>query len=388
MPWEKRTVEESRKTFVEEYLEGIESMSALCRKHGISRPTGYKWVERYKNGDSLSDLSRAPRTHPFKTPPEIEAKILDLRGEHPGTGARKLEHILRRRGVDVPCVSTINAILKRNGYITQEASQAAQRYRRFEASKPNGIWQADFKGNFVMQDSKRCYPLNILDDNSRFCLCSAAQDNERYEDTAANFRRTFQEYGLPRALLCDNGNPWGTSQSVGYTRFEVWLLDLDILPMHGRSLHPQTQGKQERFNGSLKREKLNFVGEIADLAHAQAILDDYRSFYNNERPHEALGMETPATRYQPSLRPFPDAISPWTYDTDSVFRVKSSGYLSFRGQGCFLSEAFGGLDIAIVPAEDQQDCLDLVYRNFRVARFDLQQRCIVSRKPRRINRTA
>lgn len=386
MPWEKRTVEESRITFVREYLEGVEGMSELCRKHGISRPTGYKWVERYESGSGVSDLSRAPRTHPLKTSPEIEAHILSLRKEHPGTGARKLERILRRRGVEVPCASTINAILKRNGCISLEASQAAQHYRRFEASKPNSMWQADFKGNFAMRDGKRCYPLNILDDNSRFCLCSAAQDNERYEDTVNNFRRTFREYGIPRALLCDNGNPWGTSQSVGYTRFEVWLLDLDILPIHGRSLHPQTQGKQERFNGSLKREKLKFITDIADLAHAQTILDEYRNFYNHERPHEALNMAVPAERYVQSSRRFPESVSDWLYDSNSVSRVKSSGYVTFLGQGCFLSEAFSGQMIAIVPSDSQQDCLDLVYRNFRVARFDLRDRCVVSRKPCRLNR--
>lgn len=385
MPWEKRTVEESRKTFVNEYLEGIESLSALCRKHGISRPTGYKWIARHESAGNLSDLSRAPRTHPLKTSPEVEAQILALRAEHPGTGARKLERILQRCGVDVPCASTINAILKRNGCITPEASQAAQHYRRFEASEPNSLWQADFKGNFPLNDGNRCYPLNILDDNSRFCLCSVAQNNERYEDTAVNFRHTFEEYGLPHALLCDNGNPWGTSQSVGYTRFEVWLLNLDILPIHGRALHPQTQGKQERFNGSLKREKLNFCHDIADLTHAQTILDEYRNFYNNERPHEALDMAVPAEKYSPSPRPFPDYILDWSYDSTSVFRVKSSGYVSFSGQGCFLSEAFGDLDIAIVPTEDQPDCLDLVYRNFRIARFDLRERCIVSRKPHRLN---
>lgn len=386
MPWEKRTVEESRKTFVNEYLEGIESMSSLCRKYGISRPTGYKWLARYESGDSLSDLSSAPRTHPMKTSAEIEALILAIRAEHPGTGARKLEHILRRRGMDAPCASTINAILKRNGRISPEASQAAQHYQRFEASKPNSMWQADFKGNFPLGDGQRCYPLNILDDNSRFCLCSVAQSNERLEDTVANFRRTFMEYGLPGTLLCDNGNPWGTSQSVGYTRFEVWLLDLDILPIHGRALHPQTQGKQERFNGSLKREKLNFIQNIPDLAHAQTILDEYRDFYNNERPHEALDMAVPAEKYAPSDRAFPVSIPDWSYDADSVCKVKSSGYVAFQGQGCFLSEAFASRAIAVVPADDQPDCLDLLYRNFRVARFDLRERCVVSRKPRRLTR--
>ena len=387
MPWERKTVEDSRIAFVREYLEGIESMSALCRKYEISRPTGYKWVERYTETSDVRDLSRAPKTHPLKTDPEIEAQILALRKEHPGTGAKKLRRILLNRGLKMPCTSTVNAILKRNDCITVEATLAAQHYRRFEASEPNNLWQADFKGNFAMLNGSRCYPLNILDDHTRFCLCSAAQDNERLEDTMANFTRIFKQYGLPRALLCDNGNPWGTSQSVGYTRFEVWLMDLDILPMHGRALHPQTQGKEERFNGSLKREKLAFVGDIADLVHAQIILDEYREFYNNERPHEALGMAVPAERYTPSTRCLPDVVSNWSYDSGTVSKVKPSGYVAFSKQGCFLSEAFAGLTIAVIPSPDQPNCLDLVYRNFRVARFDLRERCVVSRRARRINRS-
>lgn len=377
-------MEQTRAMFVKECQEGMESISSLCRKYEISRPTAYKWIARYEADGNMSNLSSAPRTHPMKTLPEIEDAILALRREHPGTGARKIQHILKRRGIDVPSVKTVNAILKRNGCITLQASRAAQHYRRFEADHPNDIWQADFKGNFLMNDGERCYPLNIIDDHSRMCLCSAAQINERYEDTALNFTRTFREYGLPLALLCDNGNPWGTSQSTGFTRFEIWLMDLDILPMHGRSLHPQTQGKQERFNGSLKREMLAFA-DIDDLACAQRILQEYRRFYNCERPHEALDMRTPAEVYAPSPRAFPECIAEWEYTgCASVVKVKSSGYLSFQGQGCFLSEAFANRDVALIPSEDAADCLDILYRNFRIARYDIRERCMISKKTRRV----
>ena len=150
MPWERRTVEESRLTFIREYQEGEESKSALCRKYGISRPTGDLWIRRYENGEGISDLSRAPRTHPLKTSEAKEAAILEFRAEHPGTGARKIKIILERRGMEMPSVTTINEILRRNGCISQAASQAAEHYRRFEWKRPNSMWQADFKGNFAI----------------------------------------------------------------------------------------------------------------------------------------------------------------------------------------------------------------------------------------------
>ncbi len=378
MPWERRTVEESRLTFIREYQEGEESKSALCRKYGISRPTGDLWIRRYENGEGISDLSRAPRTHPLKTSEAKEAAILEFRAEHPGTGARKIKIILERRGMEMPSVTTINEILRRNGCISQAASQAAEHYRRFEWKRPNSMWQADFKGNFAMRDGKRCHPLNVIDDNSRFCICSVAQETETMEETKRSFEVAFRKYGLPQRVLCDNGNPWGTAQSVGFTKFEVWLLDLNIHPIHGRALHPQTQGKEERFNGSQTRELLNHT-VMDNLADAQQKLDQYRTFYNQERPHEALDMKTPSEIYRPSSTPFPKKIPVWDYPLGCVRKVKSTGFLTFEGQGYFLSEAFADRLLAIVPS-DIDDVFDVIYRNYRIARIDLKERSIISRK--------
>ena len=378
MPWERRTVEESRMAFIREYREGEESKSALCRKYGISRPTGDLWLKRYESGEGLSDLSRAPRTHPLKTSREKEEAILDFRSEHPGTGARKIKIILERRGMEMPSVNTVNEILKRNGCISKEASLAAEHYQRFTKAYPNAMWQADFKGHFAMKDGNRCHPLNVIDDNSRFCICSVAQKTEQLEETKKSFEAAFRKYGLPKCLLCDNGNPWGTAQSVGYTKFEVWLMDLNILPIHGRALHPQTQGKEERFNGSQTRELLNHT-LMDNLAHAQQKLDEFRNFYNQERPHEALDMRPPAEVYKPSTTPFPDKIAEWEYSTGFVRKVKSTGFLNYKSQGYFLSEAFGDKYIAVVPT-DVDGVFNVLYRNYRVACIDLKERCVVSRK--------
>ena len=378
MPWERKTVEESRMTFIREYLKGEESKSALCKKHGISRPTGDLWIKRYERGEGISDLSRAPRSHPLKTSDETEQAILAFRAEHPGTGARKIRIILERRGIEMPSVNTVNAILKRNGCISKAASQAAEHYQRFVRQHPNSMWQADFKGHFALKDGTRCHPLNVIDDNSRYCICSVAQETEQLEETKKSFEAAFRQYGLPKRLLCDNGNPWGTSQSAGYTRFEVWLMDLNIQPVHGRPLHPQTQGKEERFNGSQTREMLNHT-DMADLAEAQKKLDEYREYYNQERPHEALAMKTPSEVYQPSTTPYPEKIAAWDYTVGHIRKIKSTGFLTFEGQGYFLSEAFGDKVIAVVPTEEDGIC-HIVYRNYCVACIDQKERCIISRK--------
>jgi transposase InsO family protein len=257
VPWKEKTVEEKREEFVRRSLAKEKNKSALCREYGISRPTGDKWISRYQNGEALTDKSRAPFKHPNKTVSEIEAKILELRGKYPAIGAVKLRKMLERRGEEgLPCTSTVNAILKRNGCITAEASAAATPHKRFEKEQPNEMWQTDFKGDFLLADGKRCFPLCVLDDCSRFNLCIDAKRDQRRETVMESFERLFHEYGLPKVLLCDNGNPWGTAQSTGITLFEIWLMNLGVLTIHGRIRHPQTQGKEERFNGSLKRELL------------------------------------------------------------------------------------------------------------------------------------
>lgn len=378
MPWRNKTVEGIRGSFLAELEEGTESLSSLCRKYGISRPTGYKWKHRWETGEGVADRSHAPFHQPMKTAAAVEEQILQFRGEHPGLGAKKIKKILENRGYTMPSASTVNNILKRRGYISKEASQRAERYRRFVMPQPNDLWQADFKGHFCMENGQRCHPLNILDDCSRFCLCSDANEDETYAATKQSFERVFRAYGLPRRLLCDNGNPWGTSQSVGYTRFEVWLLELGVLPIHGRPLHPQTQGKEERFNGTLTRELLKHVS-FSDMPHAQRELDLYRTFYNTERPHEALDMRTPAELYRPSPRPMPDRISHWEYEAGQLRRVRDTGFLTYAGQGYFLSEAFAGKTVSVIRMPDDNTLL-VCFRQFVIAKIDLNERCIVSRK--------
>ena len=216
MAWEERTVEQMREEFVRRVLAQERSKAALCREYVISRPTGDKWLERFQEGESLADRSRAPNTIAGKTSPEMEARIVQMRKEHPAIGAVKLRKIMENAGyTDLPCAKTFNNIFHRHNLIEKEASLAATPHQRFERATPNEMWQADFKGYFKLDNGIQCHPLNILDDCSRFNLCTEALTSETFEAVKPVMERLFKKYGLPKVFLCDNGNPWGTSQSMG-----------------------------------------------------------------------------------------------------------------------------------------------------------------------------
>ena len=380
MSWGERTVEQMREEFVRRVLAREQSKAALCREYGISRPTGDKWVERFLNGDLMSDRSRAPKSVPGRISSELEEEIVAFRKKYPAIGAVKLREIMENSGYpDLPCARTFNNVFQRNGLIRKEDSQAAMAFERFEKPVPNEMWQADFKGHFAMKNGYRCHPLNILDDHSRFNLCVEALRGETFDDVKSVMERIFREYGLPFSFLCDNGNPWGSSQSLGYTRFEVWLMELGILTLHGRIRHPQTQGKEERFNRSFTRECLKYH-QFRDFIHAQQVFDEYRTFYNEVRPHFSLNLDVPKAHYQPSSRKLPQRIEPWEYGPEyKLCKVKATGYFNYKGQGFFLSEAFAGKEIAVRESQLPGQ-ITLVFRQFRVGRIDLENRAYTQKR--------
>jgi transposase InsO family protein len=378
--WEGKTVAMNREEFVKRAIVHEKSKSVLCREYGISRPTGDKWIKRYQEGEGFTDRSRAPFHTPNKIPVETEKKIVSARKKEPALGASKIRRMLQNAGhMGLPCVSTVNAILKRNDLITKEASRAATPCKRFEKAEPNKMWQVDFKGHFAMQNRQRCHPLSLIDDHSRFCLCADAKENEQREGVVKSFQKVFREYGLPETLLCDNGNPWGTSQSVGYSKFEVWLMDLGILTVHIRPNHPQTQGKNERFNRSFKDERLRYYVPL-DLCDADRQRLEYRNFYNNERPHHALGLDVPAQYYRPSTSIFVEQPEEWYYGSEyELHPVKTTGYFTFHRQGYFFSEGFGNKMIASKPSS-LDGIINLYYRQFKIGKIDLKERAVVSRR--------
>lgn len=381
MPWKEQRLETMREEFVKRVLQHEKSKSALCKEYGISRPTGDKWIERYLANESLSDQSRAPKFTPHKTKPETEAMIVAYRKEYPAIGAVKIHRMLTDEGVtNLPSSRTINTIFKRNGLITKEASQAATPVQRFEKAYPNEMWQADFKGHFLMNDGVRCHTLNIVDDYSRFNLCCQPLLSETYAEVRPQMERLFLEYGMPFSFLCDNGNPWGTSQSTGYTQFEVWLMELGILTLHGRFRHPQTQGKEERFNGSFTREFLKY-NQIEDLKDAALKFAKYRDFYNNKRPHHSIDLNVPSSKYQVSSKSYPSKIQEWEYPSDcKLHTVKETGYVTIRGQGYFLSEAFGNKQIAVRESSTGKSLLNLYFRQFKIGQIDVDKRVFTYKK--------
>lgn len=380
MAWKERTVEKMREEFVKRVLAHEKSKAALCREYGISRPTGDKWIKRYLSGESLRDQNRRPLNIPGKTNAEIEAEIVRIRTANKAIGAVKIRKMMEDSGyTDLPCAKTFNNIFNRNGLIEKEDHQAAIPYTRFEKDYPNEMWQADFKGHFRMEDGFRCHPLNVIDDYSRYNLCTEALLNETFAAVEPVFKRLFLEYGMPFSLLCDNGNPWGTSQSLGYSRFEVWLMELGVLTLHGRARHPQTQGKEEQYNRSFTRECLKGK-QFENLAHAQQCFEEYRNFYNNIRPHFALNLDVPSSRYSQSKKQMPKQISEWEYPSEyKLCKVKETGYFNYNGQGFFLSEAFAGKYIAVreshLPGQ-----ITLVFRQFKIGRIDLQNRVYTLRR--------
>ena len=261
-----------------------------------------------------------------------------------------LAQMLKNRGYDpVPSKSTITAILRRHGLIDPAESAKRQPYKRFEHDEPNELWQMDFKGHIAISSGGRCHPLTVLDDHSRFSLGVRACGDERSQTVQDQVTSIFRHYGMPDTMLVDNGSPWGSDLDHPFTPLTVWLIQLGVRVVHSRPYHPQTLGKLERFHRSLKAELLQ-GRTYTDLAHCQSSFDRWRDFYNLERPHHALGLDTPASRYSMSTRHFPESLPALQYDSDDQVRnVDISGRISFRGRPFRVGKAFKGKPVALRP---------------------------------------
>ena len=344
MAWREASIVQQRFEFVTLATAEGANVADLCRRFGISRETGYKWIARFKLSGraNLENQPRRPRTSPDKTSAAIEAAVIALRDKHPAWGGRKLRARLLALGqTDVPAASTITAILRRHARIDPAESCKHTAAQRFERERPNELWQMDFKGHVPMHIGGRCHPLTVLDDHSRFAVGLWACNNERRETVQGHLTAMFRRYGLPERVLCDNGPPWGAPQGMGrHTHLTVWLLRLGVRVSHGRPRHPQTQGKDERFHRTLNAELLTRQ-DLRDMRHAQGLFDDWRDVYNLERPNEALGLMTPASRYQPSERIYPETLPDVEFSPgDIVRRVRHDGSFNFVGRVWFIGEAF------------------------------------------------
>ena len=373
MPWGGR-VEEQREEFLREFLSGRESRSAVCRRRGIPRKTAYKWLGRYQAGgaEGLKDRSRRPQASPRRTGAEIERRILELRDRY-HWGGRKLHELLKREGHEgVPPASTITEVLRRNGRILKEESELRERYVRFERERPNELWQMDHKGEFELGNGAKCHALPLVDDHSRYLVGLYACADRRGTTVREALTGAFRENGLPEEMLMDNGSPWGNDREHVYTPLTVWLLRLEIRVIHGRAYHPQTQGKEERFNRTLGEDVLRWRS-FSDHREAQAGFDAYRPVYNEVRPHEALGMATPASRWRASERSFPEELPPIEYDEgDEVRLVGYGGWISWKGRHYRLPKAFRGYPVALRVTEEE-GLVSVYFCHQRIAEISLRE---------------
>jgi transposase InsO family protein len=374
--WTPKELMDIKREFVELALQEGANRRELCRRFGISAKTGYALLARYaqEGTAAYTPRSRRPHSSPARTLPDTEKAVTALRGEHPAWGGRKIARRLADLGMNnAPPASTITAILHRHGLITPAASLAAQHWQRFEHDRANVLWQIDFKGYFETAGGK-CHPLTLLDDHSRFSLALQACARPDTPSVCGHLTDVFERYGLPLRINADNGGPWGSPRLAGHglSELSVWLIRLGIRVSHSAPYHPQTNGKIERFHRSLKAEVL--AGRsFADLRQAQSAFELWRSLYNQQRPHDALGLQTPASRYCASPTPYPTALPPIEYpQQDTVALVKWNGEVHFRGSKLRVSSALLRLPIAFRADPQHDGCYDVFFCHHRFMRLDLK----------------
>jgi transposase InsO family protein len=348
MPWKTMEVREQRVEFVVRALGGSEPLSQLCREFGVSRPTGYKWVARYREGGvaAVAERSRRPLHSPTQTEAGLEARVKTLRAVYPDWGARKLAVLLQREQIVLP-PSTVHRVLLRHGLVRdQDRHQPA--VQRFERERPNQLWQMDFKG--PKNWPKASTALSVIDDHSRYLAALKGTARPEGALVRGHLEQAFDECGLPEEMLMDHGTPWWNWQSfAGSTQLGLWLMRQGIRLCFARVRHPQTQGKVERFHGSLERA-LTHRGVPAE--DHQQWLDAFRHEHNHIRPHEALGMQTPASRWQPSPRRYNPNPPAWEYPEGAwTLKIDSHGTIDIHQQSYRIAKSLIGERIRIVEAD-------------------------------------
>jgi putative transposase len=373
MPWMETHAVDQRRRFVEALSSERWSMSELCERFGISRPTGYKWLARYRAGgvSALDDRSRVPQHCPHRTAAVVEAWLLAARREY-GWGAKKLLAVLRRRHPTVcwPARSTVNDVLARH--------QLLRRHRRrpswthpgaapLATSRPNQVWPIDFKGQFRTGDGAYCYPLTVTDHFSRTLLACRGLRSVKSADARPVLRALFREVGLPEAIRTDNGAPFASTALHGLSALNVWWMQLGIVHQRIPPASPQQNGTHERMHRELKRETTRPAA--ATRCAQQRRFDAFRQRYNEDRPHEALGDQTPASQWQPSPRPYPEQRPQPAYPAAlEIRRVSTAGMFHLHGRAFFLSETLQGEDIGL--EEIQDGIWNIVYYRTLLGRLD------------------
>lgn len=380
MPWKESSVMEERLRFVARRLEG-EGMSDLCREFGISRKTGYKIFNRYKEHGpvSLCDRSRRPVRYANQLPDAIVRMIVDCKRDKPHWGARKIRELLVRRlvgDVRIPAKSTVHAVLDRHGLVKrgrQRKRHKAQGTPLSAGSAPNALWCADYKGEFKLGNGQYCYPLTVTDHASRMLLMCEAHGSTKEANGLPAFQRLFEERGLPEAIRTDNGLPFASPNGLyNLSRLSVWWLRLGIRIERIKPGHPQQNGRHERMHLTLKKETTRPPG--ANSLQQQARFDDFLSEFNIERPHEALDMKCPDEVYEPSPHPYedlPDLIYPF-HDRDIL--VTACGRICMHRKKINISQVLAGHRLGIKEVDDGIWLIS--FMSYDLGYIDLEQRTL------------
>lgn len=379
MPWKETNSMEERVRFVILATERRAPISTLCKSFGISRETGYKWLNRYEllGSAGLSDLSRRPNSNSRATNNEVIDALVNLRRSHPLWGAKKLSELLKEQRPDlkIPATSTLSEILDRKGLVKKRKSRRksnAPAKPDLTISESNDVWCTDFKGHFLVGDGMRCHPLTLTDAYSRYLLCCESLQNESISSVKTHYEQAFFRFGLPKVILSDNGSPFASTRAPGgLTKLSAWWVKLGLTPIRIKPGHPEQNGRHERMHRTLKAATAYPAAQ--NLKKQQERFVVFKNEYNTIRPHEALGQKRPEQIYRPSTRIYkgetPEASYPNNYDVRSV---RSNGEIKWKGKLVFVSEVLVGESIGL---EEIGDGIVLIYFfHLPIALFDEHRR--------------
>jgi transposase InsO family protein len=379
MPWKASSVMEERLRFVARLLEG-EPMTQMCREFGISRKTGYKIFERYREHglEALNDRSRRPVRYANQLPQQLESLIVNLKRDKPHWGARKIRELLIRRlagDVRVPAKSTVHAVLDRHGLVRRIGKRRARATGTplSEGAAPNDLWCADFKGEFRLGNKAYCYPLTVSDHASRYVLLCEALESTREDLAVTAFERLFRERGLPAGIRSDNGVPFASPNALfNLSKLSVWWLRLGIEIERIKPGHPQQNGRHERMHLTLKREATR--PPAMNSLQQQAKFDAFVQEFNTERPHQAIAMKCPAEVYSPSTRPYqglPELSYPF-HDRDIL--VTTCGRICMHRKKINISTVLAGQSLGI--KEVDEGIWLVSFMHYDLGYIDLEQRTL------------
>ena len=358
MPWKETCAMDQKIKMIGDYLRKEYTITQLSEMYEVSRKTIYKWLGRYqeKGSSGLEEQSKAPLSHPNVTPLGVAREIVAMKLRHQSWGPKKVVAWLEGHHPEKrwPAASTASGILKREGLVkSRRKKRRTPPYTEpfNECNRPNAVWSADFKGQFRTGDGRLCYPLTISDNYSRYLLLCQGLSHPTYEEAKPWFEEVFQEYGLPEALRTDNGAPFASVGLGGLSRLSVWFIKLGIKPERIELGHPEQNGRHERMHRSLKEATAK--PPKGNLEEQQKAFGEFAPEYNCERPHEALDMKTPASRYQPSLRPYPSRVPKIAYHGDFIVRqVRHNGEIKWNGEFVYVSEALAGEPVALKQKDE------------------------------------